>query len=85
MVEQVPLLARNSLLGTLLRVRLPDGWQVNSAQFSGKPTAVGASGIIDLLGLYGNGDRRMAVAEEKREIGASCGSGGQRVGRRIVL
>jgi hypothetical protein len=52
-VVNADLPSRNPAKRTLLRARVPDGWQIMGAQIEGKAVPVDESGSIDLTGTKG--------------------------------
>jgi hypothetical protein len=62
-VAEVELPARNQPKQTLLRVRVPDGWKVTSAQTGASQLLVDERGTVDLSGLRGKVTVRFATAK----------------------
>ncbi|MBI5772807.1 MAG: hypothetical protein HZA89_03570 [Verrucomicrobia bacterium] len=63
-LAQVELPARHEPRKTLLRLRVPDGWRVTTAETGGRKLDVDASGAMDLTGLKGGVSLRCAVEKQ---------------------
>jgi hypothetical protein len=60
-LARVSLPSRNPAKQTLLRLRIPDGWRVRSAQAGERPLAIDERGTVDLTGFGGEVSLRAAV------------------------
>ncbi len=60
---QVILPEKNSAKNTLLRIRLPEGWKINSAQIGSRILKVDTSGTVDVSDLTGKNNIRFSVSE----------------------
>jgi hypothetical protein len=65
-IADVSLPTREQPQRTLLRVRVPDGWQVRRANVEGKTLSVDEQGTVDLTGLRG----KVTVRLEVTRVGA---------------
>ncbi len=64
-VAQVDLPNRNKPRTTLLRIRMPEGWRINSAKTDSQDLGVDERGTVDVSALKGRNTIRFAVAKER--------------------
>lgn len=55
---------KNAAKCTLLRIRLPEGWQINSAQVGSNSLKIDAAGTVDVSNLNGKNNIRFKVSKK---------------------